>query len=101
MSYLRGNKYCEYTLPGTKYKHDVKNKGSFKTTVVLVMLHYCRLYAVLWIRIPIRIRLDPELLKDPDPGINSFESGSDQTQFGMNFMPNFSVKNQHFSNEMR
>ena len=43
---------------------------------------------------------------DPDPvgsgsgsRINSFGSGSDQAQFGMNFIPNFSVKINVFSTE--
>jgi len=53
------------------------------------------LKAVLWIR----IRSDPELFEGSGSGINSFGSGSDQAQFGMNFKPNFSVKINVFSTE--
>ncbi len=52
--------------------------------------------AVLWIRIRIwiRIRSDPELFagSGSGSGINSFGSGSGQPRFGMNLIPNFSVK---------
>jgi hypothetical protein len=44
---------------------------------------------------------DPDLFEGSGSGINSFGSGSDQTQFGMNLIPNFSFKNQHFLNKMR
>jgi hypothetical protein len=58
---------------------------------------------VLWIRIRIRIRSDPELFEGSGSGsgsgINSFGSGSDQAQFGMNLIPNFSVKINVFSTE--
>ena len=51
--------------------------------------------AVLWIR----IRSDPELFEGSGSEINSFGSGSDQAQFGMNLIPNFSVKINVFSTE--
>ena len=48
-----------------------------------------------------RIRSDAELLEGSGSGsgINSFGSGSDQAQFGMNLIPNFSVKINFFSAE--
>jgi hypothetical protein len=42
---------------------------------------------------------DPELFEGSGSGINSFGSGSDQAQFGMNLIPNFSVKINVFSTE--
>jgi hypothetical protein len=54
--------------------------------------------AVLWIR----IRSDPELFAGSGvgSGINHFGSGSGQSGSGMNLIPNFSVKKEHFLNKM-
>ncbi len=68
--------------------------GSTRQKVMVPTVPVTREKAVLWIRIRIRIRSDPELFAGSGlgSGINHFGSESGQSGSGMNLILNFSVK---------